>query len=170
MAAPSDGETRPLTRAERIRLGILYWGFVGACLVFAAVGWRLVRVQEIPIRNSVPVTAMVDRVDVVTHKDGRGATVQQPVVLYSYQVNGVHFSTDRVTPHDASRSGAWAAGVASRFHAGQTVTAYYDPADPGSAFLIAERSWAVYASFVVPLAIAVVLISLWSRARLTRFT
>jgi Protein of unknown function (DUF3592) len=160
----SDSEARPITRAEHIRLAVMYWGFLIACLVFAAVGLDLVRAQEMPIRNAHPVTATIDHVDVVTHKDTRGRPTQQPIVLYSYQVNGVHYSTDRVTLRDASRSGSWATDMAARFHAGETVTAYYDPADPGAAFLIAERSWAIFASFIVPLAVALVLACLWPRA------
>jgi Protein of unknown function (DUF3592) len=153
-----------MTRGERVRLAVMYWGFVVACLVFAAVGLHMVRAQEIPIRDARPVSAAVKRVDIVTHKDVRGRPTQQPIVLYSYQVNGVHYSTDRVALREASRSGSWASDVAARFRVGQTVTAYYDPADPGAAFLIPERSWAVFASFIVPLAVALVLAGLWPRA------
>jgi hypothetical protein len=163
MTATSDGDAHAVTRGDRIRLTVLYWGFVIACLVFAAVGWRLVRAQEMPIRNAHPVTAKIIRVDVIAHQNSRGRTLQQPIVMYSYQVDGVHYSTDRVTVLEASRSGHWAADVASRFHSGDSVTAYYDTAAPGSAFLIEERSWTIYASFIVPLVIAIALACLWPR-------
>jgi hypothetical protein len=153
-----------MTRGERTRVVILYWGFVIVCLVFAAAGLRMVRAQEIPIRDGRPVTVAIDRVDVLTHTDARGRTMHQPIVLYSYQVNGIHYSTDRVMLREASRTGPWATDVASRFRVGQAATAYYDPADPGAAFLIPERSWAIYASFVVPLGVALVLACLWPRA------
>ncbi len=109
------------------------------------------------------IPATILRTDIVTHKDVHGRTVQQPIVMYSYQVDGVHYSTDRVTLREAARTGNWATGVVARFHAGDTVTAYYDPAAPGSAFLITERSWAVYAAFVVPLVLAILLSLLWPR-------
>jgi hypothetical protein len=109
------------------------------------------------------VTATIIHVDVIAHQDTRGRTLEQPIVMYSYQVDGVHYSTDRVTVLEASRSGHWATDVASRFHAGDTVTAYYDPTAPGSAFLIEERSWTIYASFIAPLVIAIVLACLWPR-------
>jgi hypothetical protein len=159
----SGGPGRVLTRGERIWLTVLYWGLVAACVVFAIVGWRLVQAQEAPLRGAHPVSATILRTDVVTHKDAQGHTVQQPIVMYSYQVDSVHYSTDRVTLREASRAGDWAKGVAARFHAGDTVTAYYDPASPGSAFLITERSWIVYAAFGVPLVLAILLSLLWPR-------
>ena len=48
-------------------------------------------------------------------------------------------------------------------HAGDTVTAYYDPASPGSAFLITERNWLVYLAFIVPVVLAILLAALWPR-------
>jgi hypothetical protein len=142
---------------------ILYWGLVAACALFTVVGWRLLRSQELPLRNARTVPATIIRVDVIAHKDAQGHPVQQPIVMYSYEVDGVHYSTDRVTLREASRPGRWAADIASRFHAGDTVTAHYDPATPGSAFLITERSWLIYAAFIVPLALAVLLCLLWPR-------
>lgn len=163
MAAGRGEAGRPLTKGERIWLMILYWGLVAACVLFTVVGWRLVRTQELPLRNARTVPATIIRADVIAHKDAQGHTVQQPIVMYAYEVDGVRYSTDRVTLHEASRPGSWARDVASRFHAGDTVTAYYDPAAPGSAFLITERSWIVYAAFVVPLVVAVLLCLLWPR-------
>ena len=46
---------------------------------------------------------------------------------------------------------------------GDTVTAYYDPASPGSAFLITERNWLVYVAFIVPVVLAILLAALWPR-------
>lgn len=163
MAAGSGDAGRPLTRGERIWLAILYWGLVAACVLFTVVGWRLVRAQELPLRNARTVRAAIIRVDVIAHKDAQGHDVQQPIVMYAYEVDGVHYSTDRVTLREASRPGRWAADIASRFHAGDTVTAYYDPVTPGAAFLITERSWMVYAAFIVPLLVAILLCLLWPR-------
>jgi hypothetical protein len=163
MAANSGNAGRPLTRGERIWLTILYWGLVAACVLFTVVGWRLIRAQELPLRNAKTVRAAIIRVDVIAHKDAQGRDVQQPIVMYAYEVNGVHYSTDRVTLREASRPGQWAKEIASRFHAGDTVNAYYDPGTPGAAFLITERSWMVYAAFIVPLVLAILLCLLWPR-------
>jgi uncharacterized membrane protein YhdT len=163
MAAGSGEARHPLTRGERVWLMVLYWGLVAACVLFTAVGWRLVRAQELPLRNARTVPATVIRVDVIAHKDPQGHTLEQPIVMYAYEVDGVRYSTDRVTLREASRAGRWAKDIASRFHAGDTVTAYYDPATPGSAFLITERSWVIYAAFVVPLVLAILLCLLWPR-------
>jgi hypothetical protein len=163
MTAASSDPARLLTRGERVWLTIIYWGLIAAFVIFAAVGWRLVQAQDAPLRGAHPVSATIIRTDVVTHTDARGRTVHQPIVMYSYQVDGVHYSTDRVTLREASRTGDWATGIAARFHAGDTVTAYYEPATPGSAFLITERSWEVYAAFVVPLVLAILLSLLWPR-------
>ena len=162
VAGPGEAG-RPLTRGERVWLTILYWGLVAACVLFTVVGWRLVRAQELPLRSAHTVPATIIRVNVIAHKDAQGHTVQQPIVMYAYEVGGVRYSTDRVTLREASRPGRWATDVASRFHAGDTVTAYYDPDTPGSAFLITERSWIIYAAFVVPLVVAVLLCLLWPR-------
>jgi hypothetical protein len=163
MTATSGGPGRQLTRGEQIWLAALYWGLVAACVIFAIVGWRLLQAQEAPLRGAHPVNAAILRTDVVTHKDAQGRTVEQPIVMYSYQVDGVHYSTDRVTLREAARTGDWATRIVARFHAGDTVTAYYDPAAPGSAFLITERSWEVYAAFVAPLVLAILLSLLWPR-------
>ena len=119
MTTASGGPTRPLTRGERIWLTIVYWGLVAACVLFALVGWRLVHSQEAPLKGVLPVTAKIIRSDVVAHKDAQGHTLEQPIVMYSYQVDSVHYSTDRVTLREASRSGHWAKDVAARFHAGR---------------------------------------------------
>jgi hypothetical protein len=132
-------------------------------VVFAARGWHLLQEQEGPLRDAHPVRAAIIRTDVVTHKDAKGRTVQQPIVMYSYEVDSVHYSTDRVTLREASRPGSWAADVAARFHAGDTVTAYYDPASPGSAYLITERSWVIYAALIVPALLAIFLSLFWPR-------
>jgi hypothetical protein len=163
MTTASGGPTRLLTRGERIWLTIVYWGLVAACVLFALVGWRLVHSQEAPLKGVLPVTAKILRSDVVAHKDAQGHTLEQPIVMYSYQVDSVHYSTDRVTLREASRPGHWAKDVAARFHAGDTVTAYYDPASPGSAFLITERNWLVYPAFIVPVVLAILLAALWPR-------
>jgi uncharacterized membrane protein YhdT len=163
MTAGASEGGRPLTHGERIWLMALYWGLVAACVLFAVVGWRLVRAQELPLRNALAVPATVIRADVVAHKDAKGRTVEQPIVMYAYEVDGVRYSTDRVTLREASRPGRWARNIASRFHPGDTVTAYYDPDTPGSAFLITERSWVVYTAFVVPVVFAILLCLLWPR-------
>jgi hypothetical protein len=163
MTTPSGSPTRPLTRGERIWLTIVYWGLVAACVLFALVGWRLVHSQEALLKGVLPVAAKIIRSEVVAHKDAQGHTLEQPIVMYSYQVDSVHYSTDRVTLREASRSGHWAKDVAARFHVGDTVTAYYDPASPGSAFLITERNWLVYVAFIVPVALAILLAALWPR-------
>jgi Protein of unknown function (DUF3592) len=163
MMTGSTTPTRPLTRGERIWLTIVYWGLVAGCVLFALVGWRLVHSQEAPLKGVLPVTATVLRSDVVAHTDPRGNTLEQPIVMYSYQVDGVRYSTDRVTLREASRSGHWAKDVAARFRAGDTVTAYYDPTSPGSAFLITERNWLFYLALIVPVVLAIALAALWPR-------
>ena len=45
-----------------------------------------------------------------------------------------------MTPLKQSRSGRWAHRIIARYDVGSSYTAYYDPANPGDAFLLRSRS------------------------------
>jgi hypothetical protein len=155
---------RPWTRSERIRAGIAYWIVVAACFIVAGSGWYLVHLQGALSRTTRPISATIEHAEVISKKDSHGHVTKQPLVLFSYTVGGVRYTTDRIMSLNRSHSEGWAAEIAHRYHDGQTVTAYYNPLDPGSAFLERDVEWRAYVFLVVPLALALALIVYWPRA------
>jgi hypothetical protein len=155
---------RQWTRSERIRAGIAYWVVVAVCLLVAGSGLYLVRLQGALTRTTQPISATIEHVEIISKKDAQGHATRQPLVLYSYTVGGVRYTTDRLTSLSRSHSDAWTTETAHRYHDGQTVTAFYNPLDPSSAFLEREFEWRAYGFLVVPLALALGLILYWPRA------
>lgn len=161
MAKLGAADVRPLTRNERVRATVAYWLIVVVCVAFSAAGWFLVYAQAQPSRGVQPVPAKIEHVEVVSTKDAHGHPTKRPLVIYSYTVGGVRYTTDRISslvrPHGAS----WADEMVHRYHPGESVTAYVAPFDPGSAFLIRDRDWRTYAFGIVPLVLAVGLAAYW---------
>ena len=152
---------RPLTRTERVRAGVAYWLFVVACLAFSGAGWFLVHAEAAIARHAQAVDAVIEHVEVVSAPDSKGRVTRRPLIIYSYSIGGVRYTTDRVTALTRSHSASWADEIVGQYKVGQKVTAYVSPADPGSAFLIADRDWRAYAFAVVPLVLALGLAAYW---------
>ncbi len=161
MADAIGGLPGPLTRTERVRAGVAYWLFVVACLAFSGAGWYLVYVEAGPTRNTQPVQARIEHTELVSIKDPNGHVLRRPLVIYSYSVGGVRYTTDRITSLGRSHSASWAEKIVGQFHVGQTVTAYVSPFDPGSAFLIQDRDWRAYVFAIVPLLVGLGLAAYW---------
>ncbi len=161
--SPRD-EIRPLTAQERTRATIAYWICVGACVVFAAAAAYIVWLREAPIREARPVAARIEHVEMISRDDGHGHVRTLPLVIYSYTIGGVRYTTSRLTSLATPHGDRWAADVTRRYHQGDSVTAYYNPAEPGSAFLTRERSWGAYAMVGIPLLLALALVLYWPRA------
>jgi hypothetical protein len=134
---------------------------VVACLAFSGAGWYLIYVEGGPARNAQPVQARIEHVEVVSTKDSRGRALQRPLVIYSYSVGGVRYTTDRIMSVARPQTSSWAEEIARQYKVGQTVTAYVTPLDPGSAFLIQDRDWRAYAFAIIPLILALGLAVYW---------
>lgn len=162
---------RSLTRTERVRAGVAYWLFIVACLAFSGAGWYLVYVEAGPARNTQPVQAKIEHVEVVSTKDPKGHPFRRALILYSYPVGNVTYTTDRITSLGRSHGDSWTDYIVRQYHVGQTVTAHVNPLEPGSAFLIQDRDWRAYAFAIIPLAVALGLAAYWPwagiRARAT---
>lgn len=154
-----------LSPEDRSRLRVLYWALVAICLLFAGAGLYLIQWQARPLHNWIPVSATIQRIDSIKQNDDRGHSVQRPVILYSYPVGAVVYTTDRVTPASDVRDPSSVATLAKELHEGQNVTAYYDPLEPESAYLIRARHRLLYVLFVAPLALALILLANWPRVR-----
>ena len=124
-----------LTAYQRrlVLAGSVFVYIVGSTLV--AGGIWLAWSQHLRLATYLPVSATVESVNVVAVRDQNGVTTGRPAVRYRYQVGGVVYNNDRVTPFAESRTGNWASAVAGRYHPGETLTAYYDPTHPDDAFL-----------------------------------
>jgi hypothetical protein len=152
---------------ERARMKVLYWVLVAVCIVTSGVGWYLIQWQRIPVEHSVPVQATVRSVSVLTQDDGKGHVTKHPLVLYSYEVGGVAYTTDRIVPATDRKDGAAAAALIGRLHEGDLITAYYDSMQPSSAYLVREHTWLLYLYSIGPLVLALFLIFNWPRVART---
>lgn len=124
---------------------------IALCMLFIAVGGRLLRTQHFELTAFLPVAARVQSTSVVTVQGTTGQVTQRPAVRYAYEVRGVSYSSDRVTPLSESGSGDWARTIVDRYHSGESVTAHYNPARPGDAYLEREESALPWAFVVFPL-------------------
>jgi hypothetical protein len=160
-SASNPHEIRPLTRTERVRAGVAYWLLTVALLAFSGAGWFLVYAQGKPARTAQPVPARIESAEVLSVKDAHGHPVKRAMVIYSYSVGNVRYTSSRITSLAGAHSDSWEEHMAHRFHIGQDVTAYVAPLDPGSAFLIQQGDWRAYAFGIVPLVFALALAIYW---------
>lgn len=72
-----------------------------------------------------------------------GDTEYEANVSYVYAVDGTRYESDDIFPgaYTSSGSGRRTAEVATRFDAGESVTVYYDPANPDRSFLVPRYSF-----------------------------
>ena len=116
------------------------WGCIGGFLaIFVAVGLGLFGSEVYRVWTWQPVSARVLTTDIKAVRGNKG-TSYSPVVRYEYSVNGTGYQSDRVLPLTISASYAWAEGLRSRFRPGQVVTAYVNPNQAASAFLVRQVS------------------------------
>ena len=122
---------------RRGRAGLYLMGAV--CCVFLGIGVTLMAKEQRRLSVFQPVTATVLSTRVEEHSDSDGSTYE-PVIVYRYRVQGREYTASRATPLKESRSGRWAKRVTARYQVGSEHTAYFDPENPGDAFLLRSRS------------------------------
>jgi len=155
-AAPALGSGVMTAKDERdVRRGRIGLFIMGAfCCVFLVIGATMLAKEQRRLSVFQPVEATVLSTRVEEHSDSDGSTYE-PVVVYRYRVNDREYTASRVTPLKESRSGRWANRVIARYQVGRNYTAFYDPDDPGEAFLVRSRSvipWAFIAFSMVGIA------------------
>lgn len=144
---------RTLAPARRQRgsvLGVLF------ALVFIAAGlaagaffaWGLV--DWFAARSWQPVEARLLSVDLATVSDSDGGTTYRVEAEYAYSFEGRRYVGDRVGLHTgADNIGDWHPRTHARLeralNAGEPVTAWVDPNDPGRAVLDRELRWGLLA-------------------------
>ncbi len=140
-----------LGAAQRRSTAWLLAGGVALCLVFLAIGTRLLWVQEIQLARYVPVAMTVDssRIEVIPSQDG--PPTYRPVITYHYELDGQRYRGHRVTPLNTSGGKAWAEARLREYGVGRAYVGYHDPAAPGQSFLARERAVLPYLFMIIPL-------------------
>jgi hypothetical protein len=96
------------------------------------------------------------------------AAAYVPRVVFEYTVQGRVYQAERVTPRDVSGTQRWARKHIAAYRPGQHVTAYYDPRDPGQAFLERRGTPALTATFFLPVPLLALAFWLAASARMKR--
>jgi hypothetical protein len=107
---------------------------------YAWIAWRgygLLRLAAERETTFQAAPGTVTAASVETRRAGRGLAYA-PAVRYRYVVGSDTLSGSQATVLDAAGSESWAAGIAARFHPGQRVTVFYNPARPGQSFLLPD--------------------------------
>jgi Protein of unknown function (DUF3592) len=128
------------------------WGCVGVFLaIFVAAGIGFFAAEVLRVATWQPVSARVLSTDIKAVRGDKG-TSYTPVVRYLYTVNGAEYESNKVLPLTISASYGWAVRLRDRFHPGQAVTAYVNPSQPASAFLVRDVSLLPLVFVAIPLA------------------
>ena len=113
-------------------LGVFLLLFGGVFAGFGGWGtWQEYRAN----RDFREVSATVVAAEVEAHSDSDGTTYS-PKITFEYEAGGRKFTSDKYRITGESRSGGWAERIVKGYRKGQSVTAYYDPADPKTAVLL----------------------------------
>lgn len=91
-----------------------------------------------------------------------------PRVVFQYSVQGRVYRADRLTPRDVPGTLRWARKHVSGYRAGDHVTAYFDPRNPGQAFLLRRGTPALTATFFLPVPVLALAFWLAASARMKR--
>lgn len=133
------------------------WSVMVYCLIglpmLCVSGW-LVWSQAALTRSARPVQATVLKrgIEVVRGEDDFSDTFR-PRVLYRYVVDRVSYESQQVTPFPLASSEEWASAMLARVPTNDVVTAYYDPNDPSTAYLVREVSFLPYLFLLVSMVI-----------------
>jgi Protein of unknown function (DUF3592) len=95
--------------------------------------------------------------DVGTVKGGKGNTYK-PVVVYNYTYLGRPYQASAVTPISISASRSWAQSIVSKYRSGDVTTAYVDPDQPYSAYLLRQVSLLPLLFVLIPVCFALLFI------------
>ena len=109
--------------------------FVAFAALFIAVGIGIAATQGGKLRGFQAVPATVTGTGVVSQRGSKGGTTYAPRVDFTYQVAGATHVAHTPFPLAIYGSGDWAQELVASYHVGQQLTAWYNPAAPGEAYL-----------------------------------
>jgi Protein of unknown function (DUF3592) len=108
---------------------LLFWG----ALIVSATS----NVFQVVTYRPMQVRVLDRRVDSIKHYSrGQTSYSYEPIVKFSYTVDGRAYTGRRVTPLGESHSQEWARETIDRFAVGGVYQGYYNPLDPSDAYLI----------------------------------
>jgi hypothetical protein len=143
-------------------------GFTAGALLFMTIGSILAAKQAHKLETYQPVQAEVLSTKVEIEHNHDGSTMR-PIVVYRYEVGGRTYRCDSVTIMNESSNTGWASRAIRQFPVGKMVTAYYNPGDPSSAFLVHEVSFFPYAFTLFPMIHLCLAVGLAVNTRMTRW-
>jgi len=121
------------------------------CLIFLAIGTRLLWLQETQLARFVPVAMTIDSARIDVSYDSEGTVPSyRPVIAYHYELAGSRYRGQRVTPLNTSGSRAWAEARLRDYGVGRAYVGYHDPAAPARSFLARERAVLPYLFMIIP--------------------
>jgi Protein of unknown function (DUF3592) len=151
-ALPIEGSpTMARTMNRAYNIGCLYAMMV-PFILFALL---IMGTQVAPVTTWVPAPATVLSTDVAATKNGNGSNYR-PIVTYQYTVNGVPYTSQRVSPLTESASRKWAQSVVARYPTGAAVTAWYDPKHPSNAII--DRHFSTMPLIIIGVVIVVMML------------
>jgi hypothetical protein len=118
--------------------------------------------------RSVPAVVLGATIERRPGKAAQSGPTYVPRVVYRYLVDGRAYLGQQVSPREVGGTEGWARRHAAEYHAGQRVSAYYDPAAPDRAFLDRRGMPALTATFFLPVPILAFAIVVAATARARR--
>lgn len=115
----------------------------------------------------------IDAVVVATGVERRAGTASQtpawvPRVTFEYRLGAATYQASRLTPLDRSGTQRWARREIAPYHAGDRVRAWYDPREPGRAFLERGNTPALNPTLLAPAPILALALWMAGNARAKR--
>ena len=139
--------------------------FLTVAVGFVGLGGWLAQTQHQRITTYRPTAATVLASGIERQRSSRGTTYSA-TVRYRYQIGNQTYESGEIRPLSlGSASYSWANEIIARFPVGQHVTAYYNPAAPGQAFLDRRYSFDPYLFIFFAMPFGATGLALWLVAR-----
>ena len=113
-------------------------GFVLGAFSLVGVVMMIVEAERLILWRPVPAVVQASSVEAV--RSNKGSTSFRPIVTYQYTVHGRRYASTQVSVLPVARSYGWAESMSTRFVPGARTTAYVNPQDPASAYLVHDVS------------------------------
>ncbi len=156
-------------RRTLVRMRLVAILFIAIPLVLMGFGIRQADEQRRRMTSYVATQGRVvePKPEVRVHTSTSGkqrSTTYTPVVRYRYEVGGDVYRSERVFAMSSSTSRGKADALIAQYPVGRTVTVYYDPTDPGQAFLVRRWEFTPYLFLMFPMIHLAIGMGLWFAA------
>ena len=117
-------ETPPLKSV--IPVFLLFLSMLGAWLTYSAIGTiKALQTLGWPHTAGVVISTEVKRIP-----SSKGPSKFSPVILYSFKIDSVDYTSDRYSSTGARGSSQWANEVVSQYWVNSPIKVFYNPHDP----------------------------------------